>query len=187
MDKVLKLLGSNGNSHRAELDYYSTDPIALIELLKVHKFNNVWENAAGSGALTDVLIQNDIHGFSSDIVSRRDDIKELDFLSVKNMKWKGDILTNPPYGMAEQFIRHSLNIVQEGYKVAMLLRIQFLESKGRINLFKEHNIKYVYVSSSRIKCHANGIIDNKSSSAMCFAWFIWEKGFKGESIIRWFN
>lgn len=23
------------------------------------------------------------------------------------------------------------------------------------------------------------------SSAMCFAWFVWEKGYKGDPIIKW--
>ena len=27
----------------------------------------------------------------------------------------------------------------------------------------------------------------KNGSATCFCWFIWEKGFKGETTLRWFN
>ena len=30
----------------------------------------------------------------------------------------------------------------------------------------------------------NGEFD-LGSSAVCYAWFVWEKGFKGETIIRW--
>ena len=26
-----------------------------------------------------------------------------------------------------------------------------------------------------------------STGAMAFAWFIWEKGFKGDPVVKWFN
>lgn len=25
------------------------------------------------------------------------------------------------------------------------------------------------------------------SNAICYAWYVWEKGYKGETIIRWMN
>jgi hypothetical protein len=25
------------------------------------------------------------------------------------------------------------------------------------------------------------------ATAICYAWFVWEKGFKGDTIIRWIN
>lgn len=27
----------------------------------------------------------------------------------------------------------------------------------------------------------------KGGSAVAYAWFIWEKGYKGEPVVRWFN
>ena len=27
----------------------------------------------------------------------------------------------------------------------------------------------------------------KMSSAKCYAWFVWEKGFKGDPVIKWIN
>ena len=37
------------------------------------------------------------------------------------------------------------------------------------------------------KCGKNGDFEDGDSSAIAFAWFIWEKGFKGEPTIKWFN
>ena len=46
------------------------------------------------------------------------------------------------------------------------------------------------VSSSRLQCARNGDFGkykNGVGMAVAYAWFIWEKGFKGEPIVRWFN
>lgn len=33
----------------------------------------------------------------------------------------------------------------------------------------------------------NGDFENINSSAVCYAWFVWEKGYKGQTIIDWIN
>jgi hypothetical protein len=33
----------------------------------------------------------------------------------------------------------------------------------------------------------NGDFDKYGSSAAAYAWFIWEKGYKGETTVKWFN
>ena len=40
--------------------------------------------------------------------------------------------------------------------------------------------------SGRLKCLLNGI-DNNEGSAVAYAWFVWEKGHKGDTIIKWIN
>lgn len=71
----------------------------------------------------------------------------------------------------------------------MFLKIQFLEGKSRYNLFMNYPPKFVYVHSTRQVCAPNGefIGENgkKIGSAVCYAWYIWEKGFKGNTTIRW--
>ena len=54
----------------------------------------------------------------------------IDFLSIDNLEWNGDIITNPPYKYAQEFIEKALQIIPEGNKVAMFLKIQFMEGKG---------------------------------------------------------
>ncbi len=68
----------------------------------------------------------------------------------------------------------------------MLLKIQFLEGKERYKFFRKNPPKFVYVNSSRQNCARNA--DFKThirNSAICYAWFVWQKGFSGEPIIRW--
>lgn len=75
----------------------------------------------------------------------------------------------------------------EGHKVAMLLRLQFLEGKTRKKFFLQNPPKKLYVSSSRLHCAKNGKFEKNQSNAMAYAWFIWQKGFQGNPIIKWFN
>ena len=79
--------------------------------------------------------------------------------------------------------------MQHGAKVAMLLKLTFLEGRERRALFRDYPPKRVYVSSRRIMCAKNGDFASMTgkSSAMAYAWFVWEKGYKGETVVRWFN
>lgn len=78
-------------------------------------------------------------------------------------------------------------MINGGNKVIMFLKIQFLEGKSRRKLYQEQNPKYVYVASGRINCAKNGNFDMYKSLAVAYAWYIWEKGYKGDTIVRWFN
>lgn len=117
-------------------------------------------------------------------------VSGVDFLSPENKEWNGDIITNPPYKWAKEFVEKGLEIIPEGNKVAMFLKIQFMEGKSRKKLFIEHPPRIIYVSSSRITCAKNGdfkkMIDG-GGSAVAYAWYIWEKGFKGTTELKWFN
>ena len=102
-------------------------------------------------------------------------------------EWSGDIITNPPYKYGLEFVEHALKIIPDGHKVAMFLKIQFLEGKKRRKLFETNPPKTLYVSSSRLLCAKNGDFKNTNSSAVAYGWFVWEKGWKGDTIIKWFN
>jgi len=188
-NSVFKTLGASSHvkEEREINDYYATDPIAVDILLEVESFNNVLEPACGEGHISKILLKNGIKTKSCDLIDRGyGEVK--DFMTID--KWDGDIITNPPYKFAKQFIEHSLGIIPTGKKVAMFLKVQFLEGKGRKQLFLNNPPKTVYISSSRIACAKNGefYVDNKPvSKAVAYAWYIWEKGFKGDTVLKWIN
>lgn len=164
-------------------DYYATEPLATKLLLEKERFSsNILEPACGEGHMSEELICAGYKVLSCDKVDRGYGQVE-DFFSRKN--WNGDIITNPPYKYALDFVQHALDIIPTGNKVAFFLKIQFLEGQARRNFFDINPPKTVYVASKRLLCAKNGDFKSTPSSAVCYAWFVWEKGFKGNPIIKW--
>lgn len=177
---------SHSNSEREENDYYATPDIATIALIENESFvKNIFEPCCGEGHISKVL--NEKFGFivkSQDLINRGFGDHGIDFLNYES-KWSGDIITNPPYKYSLEFLEKSLSLINEGSKIAFLLRIQFLEGKKRRKFFDKNPIKKVLVFSSRIICEKNGNFTKSKGlgGATCFAWFIWEKGYSGKTTI----
>lgn len=175
-------------NQRADNDFYTTDPLAAEKLLELETLSNVWEPACGLGHLAKVFDKAKILSKATDIVYRGyGESTPLDFFSYSG-SWDGDIVTNPPYSYGSEFVRKALSLIPDGRKVVLFLKLLFLESKKRRLLFKEYPPKTIYVSSSRINCyHSSNPSQSQPSSAVCYAWYVWEKGFKGDPVIKWFN
>ena len=189
LEKVFSTLGASNHTEedRQEQDFYATDPIAIKKLLEIERFNpNIWECASGENHLAIPMIEAGYNVRCSDIIKRTPSTEQLDFLKCDE-RWAGDIITNPPYKNAAEFVEKSMEVVQEGAKIAMFLKLLFLEGQKRKQLFQKYPPKVVYVSSSRIQCAKNGDFEKYNHSAIAYAWFIWEKGYKGETVVKWFN
>lgn len=184
----MRTLGSTSitKADREENDFYATEPKAVELLLAEENFaNNILEPCCGQKHITNILEQAGYTVKSSDLIDRNVGADIQDFFEITD--WDGDIISNPPYKNALDFVKHSLEIVKEDSKVAMFLKILFLEGKKRKEFFEKHPPKVIYVASGRLNCAKNGDFDKYPSSAVCYAWFVWEKGFKGEPVVRWIN
>lgn len=192
-NSIYKTLGASNHTdkQRQSEDYYATDPKAAELLLELETFSsNIWECACGEGHLSKVFEDAGYNVRSTDLIDRGFGEAGVDFLSPDIIEWDGDIITNPPYKYAQKFIEKALEIVPKGNKVAMFLKVQFLEGKSRKELFRRYPPRTVYVSSSRILCAKNGefeMFKASGGSAVAYAWFVWEKGFDGDTNIKWFN
>lgn len=183
-------LGASSHSeHDREVnDYYAIEPIAAKCLLELEPdLENIWECACGEGHLAEVFKKADKLGWASDLIERGYGDKNIDFLRKEDWQWSGDIVTNPPYKFAKEFIEKAIASVQTGRKVCMFLKLTFLEGKARKDFFENYPPKSIYVSSSRIKCALNGNFAETGSSAVAYGWYVWEKGYKGKPQIEWFN
>ena len=190
-NSIYKTLGaSNHTEKEREINnYYATEPKAAELLLEVEEFSPfVWECACGEGHLAEVF---KAHGYcveASDIVDRGYG-QVRDFLSY-SFSVEGDIITNPPYKYAKEFVEHALDIIPNGNKVAMFLKLQFLEGKARRKLFEKYPPKTIYVASGRLLCAKNGEFEKMKAgggSAVAYAWFVWEKGYTGDTVVKWIN
>lgn len=193
-NSIYKTLGASNHTdkEREENDYYATDPIAIDKLLTVETpTKNVWECACGAGHLARRLEEKGFSVFTSDIIHRNYPLDLVqDFLSFKGTgSYNWDILTNPPYKYAKEFVLKALDLVADGRKVYMFLKLQFLEGKARYNdLFSKYPPKKIYVFSERVMCAKNGDFEKMKQgggSAVAYAWFVWEKGCKDKTIIEW--
>ena len=186
------LAGSCLTRERIENDYYATPYESTRALLDIEKFEGDFiEPCVGGGHIVEILKEyypnSKIIGV--DLVDRG--YKDTIVSNYFDYTFNGDfnVVTNPPYSLAQEFLEHSMEQIQEGKKVAMFLKIQFLEGNKRKELFKKYPPKIIHVFSKRQNPWRNGSnVDEKGkpwSSTMCFAWFVWEKGYKGQPIINW--
>ena len=189
-NSIFKCLGASNHTEdeRETNDYYATDPSAIDDLLKVEKFGcEIWECAVGEGHLAKRLEEHKYIVFASDIVDRGyKGTVVMDFLGDENnMREKDiDIVTNPPYKYCSEFILKALDCVKRGNKVAMFLKLTTLEGQKRYEeIYSKQPPKTVYIYSKRKQCAKNGKFEG--TSAVCYAWFVWEKGYHGDTILKW--
>lgn len=191
------MLGVNPNAKRQEEDFYATDPYVInrsIEFFnKIELNNNVWECSCGNGSLSERLKKFGYDVYSSDIINRGYG-EVADFL-VSTSTDNRDIITNPPFKLAYQFVRHAYDIMSDGQKALFFLKIQFLETEKRAELFQECGLKYVGVMSNRVCCAMNGEFDKYFSKdritgaykggTQMYAWYVFEKGYTGQAMLNW--
>ncbi len=188
-------LGASNHTdkEREQDDYYATDPVAIDKLLTVETPSLcVWEPAVGGGHLAERLKFLGHTVYASDIVDRGYMCELGDFLTATSTPFedgKGDIITNPPYKIATEFVLKALDLLSVGSKCYMFLKLTFLEGKARYNkLFKNYPPKHIYAFSERVLCAKNADFDGmraSGGSAVAFAWFVWEKGYHGETAVSW--
>lgn len=137
----------------------------------------IWEPACGHGHITGVLEQEtDCDIVSSDLVNYGFGEVE-DFLETERQT--NIIFTNPPFSLAEEFIRKGLEVADTA--IIILARLGFLVSlrRGR-GLWVEH-------PPSRIWVHSGGLPywkeehGWKRGGAFDHAWFVWDKTEESES------
>lgn len=187
-NSIFKMLGASNHTDkdREADDYYATDPIAIdLLLLKEKPSINIWECACGEGHLSRALEARGYNVLSTDLKNRGyDDTGIVDFLCLdENVNFDGDILTNPPYKRAMEFVLKALEILKEGRKCYMLLKLTFLEGVERYReLFSKYPPKIIYSFPKRVMRAKNGEFEamkQGGGSAVAYAWFVWEKGYTG--------
>lgn len=189
------LVGMSTTRKRVDNDFYATPLYATEAILnEVELKGSILEPCAGQGHISTVLMKYYPHSevVSTDLVQREERfdvsiIGGIDFLTHDFNRKFDNIITNPPFSLAQEFIEKALDLSND--KVIMFAKIQLLEGSKRRTMFDNTPLKYVYVFTKRVNPLRNGEeFDEKGkpwSNTMCFAWFIWEHGYKGEPIVRW--
>ena len=189
------LAGMSTTRDRVEDDFYATPEGAIKDILDREILNgSILEPACGEGHISKLLKEyyptSEI--ISTDLIQRDDKFNigvqgNIDFLTYDYNRKFDNVITNPPFNLAQEFIERALQLSNN--KVIMFAKIQLLEGTKRREMFDNTPLKYVYVFSKRQNPLRNGSpTDEKGkpwASTMCFAWFVWEQGYIGEPIIKW--
>lgn len=186
MKKSAIIAGGSGSYKRNESDFYYTPKeatLALINFLrKEGLFYNMgggdilaYEPACGNGAISEVLKDNGFIVDSADIrdTGYQDFIRDfLDdsilYSSEFSLNAYQAIITNPPFNLAEQFIKKSLD---SEACVCMLLKAHFWHAKKRYEMFKQSNPTYVLPLTWRPAMSE----DRGNSPTMDFQWTVWDR------------
>jgi hypothetical protein len=191
--------------------YYPTPPSAVRALLSVEQFRRkVWECAAGEGHLAEALREAGHNVIATDVVdrgySRGFHGPHWDFLARGENEPGADIITNPPFESAHAFIAHALKLLAPELrdhlrapsrrslaactppKVAMFLRLAFLEGRTRGAWFPSTPLARVYVMSARVNIQRGKIAEaGDRGGTMAFAWFVWQLGYRGPPILHFLD
>lgn len=172
--KTRLMTGGGTKMQDRGLDLYETPPMAVRALLRhVRLPKGVWEPACGPGAIVEVLRDSGRTVVATDLVDYglQGSTAGVDFLmETKAPPGVKCIVTNPPYKLADQFLRRAVTLVPKTY---VLLRLAYLEGAGRSDLIDGH-LQRVLIGKERLPMmHRDGWSGPKiSTGAIPFAWFV---------------
>ena len=169
---------------------YVAHPSVTQDLLRVEEFEHkVLEPFCGTGIMADVIKKTGHEVLAYDLVDRGYG-EQGDFFEVDFPKKKYDIISNPPYDdKLTVAIKRCISLCKG--KVALLMPIRYLSGKERYSeLYEKFPPARVYVYCERINIAKGGDFDAYSDSGSnpeMFAWYVWERGYKGETELKWIH
>jgi hypothetical protein len=164
-------------------DFFPTPRWATFALIENETFNGeIWECACGDGSMSRVLAETGQPVRSTDLHDRGYGTPGVNFLTAQSLA--DNIVTNPPFNCAEGFVVSGLK--QAKYKLALLLRLAFLEGGNRGNtIFTNSPPSRVWVFSERITFYPSGA-ERRGSGTTAYAWFVWDKQAPaGQTELKW--
>ncbi len=169
-------------------DLYETPAVATEALLRVEPLAGlIWEPCAGRGAIARVLRAAGHHVVTQDLVAYEGADAgietPIDFLmETRAPEGCAAIVTNPPYKLADAFVRRGLLLAP---RVIVLLRLMALEGTGRSDLIDRH-LRRVWAGRERLPAmHREGWAGNKiSASGAPFAWFVFDAAARGDAPVE---
>jgi hypothetical protein len=182
-----------GGSHRSDgtlreqHDFYASPPKCAPDLLnKMDEVGDpimgkIWEPADGVSSLSNEFERNGFEVVRSDLIKRHDNLDFVGNFMNTDQLYAPNIITNPPFDIGKNFAYHGLSLNPD--KFALLMKIQFLESKNRKEFIDTYPPKWVFPYTQRVVCARNAEFEKYTSSAMMFAWFVWVKDYQGYPMI----
>jgi hypothetical protein len=182
------------NYARDQHDLYTEPRWISQRLFEVEDFRGtIHDPAVGSGRIVDAAREAGYACTGADIVRRSGQFLRLDFL--KDVRRHQNIVCNPPFRIAPEFIPHALKLARR--KVAMvfpLARIAAANGPRGSFWINDTPLERVWILSPRpsmppadiaIDCERRGLLP--SGGTEDFTWLVFRIGFAGRPEIRWLH
>jgi hypothetical protein len=148
-----------------------------VEALEGHS----WDPSCGGGNIPMALRDRGLSCWGSDIADRGFGTTGLNFFEAADTA--DNIITNPPYGVIEPFIRRAL--LHTTSKVCVLARLALLEGIKRQEMFRTTPLARVWVSSRRASMPPGGSNIEAKGGAIAYGWFVWDHKHSGPATVGW--
>ena len=178
---------------RDEYDWYIEPKICSEALFIVEKFDGtIWDPACGSGRIVTSAINSGYDAIGTDLNPKAEsDHQPYNFLTDYIPVEKHNIVSNPPFGIAEEFVRKAIEEVRVSGKVAMILPLVWMAGfSTKRSWLPVSPLRRVYPISPRPSMPPAAVIlsgEKPGNGTKDFAWFVWEKGYKGQAEIAFMN
>lgn len=167
---------------RAAHDWYVEPRWCVDALLDVEEFvGRSWDPSCGSGNIPMTMRERGLSCWGSDIADRGFGTTGLSFFDAPDTV--ENIVTNPPYGIIEEYVTRAL--AHATYKVAVLARLALLEGVKRRAMLESTPLARVWVSSRRISMPPGGSGIEAKGGSVAFAWFVWDHVHSGPPTVGW--
>lgn len=178
---------------RDEHDWYVEPPECSLALFMEEEFDGViWDPAAGLCRIPESARRMGIATFSSDIKKRNYTCDECgDFFEMRIPEGAKSIVSNPPFKLAEDFVRRSIDICPRGGKIAMLLPLVWMAGfSTKRDWLPTSPLLRIFSISPRPSMPPGAVIlagQRPGNGTKDFAWFVWQKGYTGTPKLGFLN
>ena len=174
---------TNRGAERKPFDFYAT-PVDVVENLlnniDLNQYGDkILEPSAGNGNICRVVKSHYPNKNITALEIREEGLENLtqcsdeviigDYLQMDIQNKYDIIIGNPPYSKAIEFVKKSLELLEENGILILLLRTAFLESRARYEFWQENPLSRLYTLSKRPS------FTGKGTDATSYSWFMWDK------------
>lgn len=176
-------MGERPSEYTRDANDWYIEPSWCIDALRdsVQFQGEIHDPCCGMGTIPKML-----GGTGADLIDRGYGYEQQDFL--KDIRARDNIVTNPPYGIAQDIIEHALKISKR--KVAALVQVKFLASQKRHGLFYRPEMQQVIIFSRRPSMPPGKMLQHHGESirgggSIDFCWCVWDQRNNGATTIEW--
>ncbi|HZH50285.1 MAG TPA: hypothetical protein VEZ16_00235 [Microvirga sp.] len=174
---------------REEHDHYVEPEWVSRRLFEEERFvGSVWDPACGFGRIPEAALAAGLHITFSDIVDRGYLSLGVptvvgDFLTATPAIEADNIVSNPPFNIADQFALHALKLART--KVAMVFPTARLNAAHWLKGTPLYRVWLLTPRPSMPPGHVIAAGGKPGGGKMDYCWLVWLQGYEGQPSVRW--